>query len=259
MRIFCLKVGGSSIDEENFLPELGLSIKKVIDSIFPVIVHGGGKDITKQLKLLNREFSFVDGMRVTDAEVLRVVEMVLSGDVNKRIVNALLNSGVTAAGFSGVDASLFTASKLLLDGKDIGFVGKIEKVSTLLIDICKEKKIVPVISPISRGVDGTLYNVNADPAASELAIAMKADDLIFISDIPGVIIDNNVRREIKIFEIEKLIKEGHITGGMIPKLRSAADAIKRGVKRIHICNWKGIETLENILKNSVEAGTVISE
>lgn len=259
MKTVCIKIGGSTVDAEGLLKELAKSIKALPPDTFPVIVHGGGKDIARQLKLLNREFTFVEGMRVTDAEMVKIVQMVLSGDVNKRIVNELLCEGVMAAGFSGVDTSLFSASRMLINGQDIGLVGNIDSVSTVLITTLQDAGIVPVISPISRDDRGTVYNVNADLAASELAMALEADDLIFISDVPGVLIDDNVRKEIKISEIEPLIRDGIISGGMIPKLRSAADAVRRRVKRVHICGWVDNSTLENELARSASSGTVIFE
>jgi acetylglutamate kinase len=257
MRTVCIKIGGSTVDAEGLLFELGQSIKTLVADAFPIIVHGGGKDIARQLELLNKEFTFIEGMRVTDAEMVKIVQMVLSGDVNKRIVNALLKQGVNAFGFSGVDGNLFEASKMLMKGQDIGFVGQIDKVNTSIIDIFKAGSIIPVISPISRDASGCIYNVNADLAASELAMAIKADDLVFVSDVPGVLIDKKVRSEIRTSEIEGLIAAGHITGGMIPKLRSAADAVNRGVGRVHICGWKDSSTLRNELTTSTSVGTVI--
>jgi acetylglutamate kinase len=257
MRTVCIKIGGSTVDAEGLLRELGQSIHKLLPASFPIIVHGGGKDIARQLELLNKQFTFIDGMRVTDSEMVKIVQMVLSGDVNKRIVNALLMEKIQAVGFSGVDGNLFKASRMLMRGQDIGFVGKIETVNTTLIDIFKTNSIVPVISPISRDDFGCIYNVNADLAASELAMALKADDLIFVSDVPGVLIDDAVRKEIQTDEIESLIAQGHITGGMIPKLRSAADAVHRGVGKVHICGWKDSETLRNELTSATSTGTVI--
>lgn len=257
MKTIVIKIGGATVDAEGLLRELGQSIHKLLPSSFPVVVHGGGKDIARQLALLNKEFTFIEGMRVTDSEMVKIVQMVLSGDVNKRIVNALQQENVRAFGFSGVDDNLFLASRMLMKGQDIGFVGNIDKVNTSLIDICKNNSLIPVISPISRDIEGNIFNVNADLAASELAMALKADDLIFISDVPGVLIDGVVRKEISITEIEELIKQGYITGGMIPKLRSAADAVKRGVGRVHICGWKDSETLRNELTTSKSEGTVI--
>ncbi len=257
MNTVIIKIGGSTIDARGLLSELGQSIGMLSEDNFPIVVHGGGKDIAKQLDLLNKEFTFVEGMRVTDAETVNVVQMVLSGDVNKRIVNALLGENVPAAGISGVDGGLFTASKMLQKQQDIGFVGKIEQVNTAFIDLFKSARLVPVVSPVSRGSDGAIYNVNADLAASELAMALNADDLIFVSDVPGVMIDDEMRRQIHTDEIEELIAAGHITGGMIPKLRSSADAIRKGVTRVHICGWHNSETLRNELTGGETAGTVI--
>jgi acetylglutamate kinase len=257
MRTVCIKIGGATVDAEGLLRELGQSINKLLPNAFPVIVHGGGKDIARHLDLLNKEFTFIEGMRVTDKEMVKIVQMVLSGDVNKRIVNTLLMEGVPAFGFSGVDANLFEASKMTMKGQDIGFVGKIEKVNTDIINVCRQNKLIPVISPISRDLAGAIYNVNADLAASELAMALKADDLIFVSDVPGVLINKAVRKEIRTSEIEGLIDQGHITGGMVPKLRSAAEAVHRGVARVHICGWKDSETLRNELTTSTSTGTVI--
>lgn len=257
MRTVCIKIGGSTVDAEGLLRELGQSIRMLMADAFPIVIHGGGKDIARQLEMLNKEFTFIEGMRVTDGEMVTIVQRVLSGDVNKRIVNALLLEKIQAFGFSGVDGNLFEASKMLLHGQDIGFVGKIDKVNTPLIDIFKSKNIVPVISPISRDTAGCIYNVNADLAASELAMALKADDLIFVSDVPGVLIDKKVRKEIRTSEIEDLIAQGHITGGMIPKLRSAAEAVQKGVGKVHICGWKDSTTLRNELTTSTSSGTVI--
>ncbi|MBN1128331.1 MAG: acetylglutamate kinase [Chitinispirillaceae bacterium] len=257
MKTVCIKIGGSTVDATGLLQELGQSIAKLLPATFPIIVHGGGKDIARMLDKLDKEYSFVEGMRVTDAEMVSIVQMVLSGDVNKRIVNLLLKEGVIAAGISGVDGNLFEVSKMLMRGHDIGLVGKIEKVNTAVIDAFKPCKIVPVISPLSRDKTGTIYNVNADLAASELAMAIKADDLIFVSDVPGVLIDDVVQKEIRTGEIEGLISRGHVTGGMIPKLRSAADAVHRGVKRVHICGWRDSATLQQQLLKDTATGTVI--
>lgn len=257
MRTVVIKIGGATVDAPGLIRELGQSIRMLLPNSFPVVVHGGGKDIARQLSLLNKDFTFIEGMRVTDGDMVKIVQMVLSGDVNKRIVNTLLQENVSAFGFSGVDNNLFIASKLLMRGQDIGFVGKIDKVNTSLINICKLNSLIPVISPISRGEDGAIYNVNADLAASELAMALKADDLVFVSDVPGVLIDNKVRKEIRTSEIEELIKAGHITGGMVPKLRSAAEAVNRGVTRVHICGWKDSQTLRNELTTDTSEGTVI--
>lgn len=257
MKTVCIKIGGSTVDAEGLLRELGRSIRELLPDVFPIIIHGGGKEIARHLKQLNRKFTFIEGMRVTDAKMVKVVQMVLSGDINKKIVNALIVEGVNAVGFSGIDASLFTASRMLVNGKDIGLVGRIDAVSPKLIDTCRSACLTPVISPISRDSSGCIYNVNADLAASELAMAIKADDLIFVSDVPGVLVDDVTRKEIRTSEIETLVAKGHVTGGMVPKLRSAADAVHHGVKRVHICGWNDHSTLGNELSRSSTSGTVI--
>ncbi len=258
MSIVCIKIGGSTVDSKGLLQELGISLKSLLDQGHqPVIIHGGGKDIARNLKKLNKKFSFVEGHRVTDKKALETVQMVLSGDVNKRIVNALLNCNVTAMGISGVDGNLFEADKLLIKGKDIGFVGTITRVNTNVIEAQHGASMVPVISPVSRDSSGVIYNVNADLAASELAVALKADHLIFLSDVEGVLIDGKVRHEIRNAEIEDLISTGHITDGMVPKVRSAKDAVYRGVYKIHICSWYGPNTIQSELAVETSQGTVI--
>ena len=255
-RTVCIKIGGATIDAAGLLQELGRSVAGLAPDVFPVIVHGGGKDISRFLDLMKRDVVFIEGMRVTDASTVAIVQMVLSGDVNKRIVNALLKEGVNALGMSGVDGNLFTASKMLMHGKDIGFVGSIDRVNTAIVDMCREHGMAPVVSPISRDAAGNIYNVNADLAASELAMALRADDLIFVSDVAGVRIDDAVRPVIGAGKIEGLIASGQVTGGMIPKLRSAAGAVRRGVGRVHICGWRDGATLERQLAGDA-AGTVI--
>jgi acetylglutamate kinase len=146
---------------------------------------------------------------------------------------------------------------MLMQGKDIGFVGRIDKVTPTLIEMCRKNMVVPVVSPISRDAAGNTYNVNADLAASELAMAIKADDLIFVSDVPGLMVDDVVVKEVKTSAIEELIARGHVTGGMIPKLRSAAEAVHRGVKRVHICGWTGSRSLQQQLTKGEGTGTVI--
>jgi acetylglutamate kinase len=256
MKTICIKIGGSTIDTDGLLQSLAKSIHRLqADGLFPIVVHGGGKDIARHLKLLKKEFTFIEGMRVTDAETMMAVQMVLSGDVNKRIVSTLLTEKVQAIGLSGVDANLFEAEKLLVLGQDIGFVGSIRSVNTQVIEMCKQFGMTPVISPVSRDQAGAIYNVNADLAAGELAIALQADHLIFISDVPGVSIYGQIRQEILIAEVEELITNGHITGGMIPKIRSAAEAVARGVGRVHICG--SIDQLSDELNIDTSHGTVI--
>ena len=258
MKIVLIKIGGSTVDATGLLQELGDGINKLIrNNFFPVVVHGGGKDIARNLKKLNREFEFIEGQRVTDPEMMETVQMVLSGDVNKRIVNAFLTRNIFATGISGVDGALLEAEKLLVKGKDIGLVGKIKNVNPKLINICKESNITPVISPVSRNSEGTIFNVNADVAASEIAIALNAEHLIFISDVQGVLINKKVKSKIRCSQIDNFIESGDITGGMIPKLQSASEAVSKGVGKVHICSWQNENTLVNELDIKTSNGTVI--
>lgn len=259
MKTVLIKIGGSTLDAPDFLPQLAESVKGIAANYFPIIVHGGGKDIARQLDLQNKEYCFVEGMRVTDAHTAGVVQMVLSGDVNKRIVNALQTAGVKSIGISGVDCGFLTASRLLIKGLDIGFVGKIDTIDLTIIDLCRNSGIVAVVSPISRDAQGNIYNVNADLAAGEIAKKCRAEHLVFVSDVPGVKIYNTVKRMIKISEIETLISSGHITGGMAPKVRSAAEAVSAGVNQVHICGWNGPATFSQELGPSTMTGTVIVE
>ena len=259
METVLIKIGGSTLDAPDFLSQLAESIKGIAANYFPIIVHGGGKDIARQLDLQNKEYSFVEGMRVTDEHTVGVVQMVLSGDVNKRIVNALQTVGVKSIGISGVDCGLMTASRMLIKGRDIGFVGRIDAIDLTIIDLCKENGIVAVVSPISRDARGTIFNVNADLAASEIAKKCRAEHLVFVSDVPGVKIDNTVKSIIKISELEALITSGQITGGMAPKVRGAAEAVLAGVKQVHICGWNGPQTLSQEMGPLTMTGTVIVE
>jgi len=254
----CVKIGGSIIDMPGMLDEFAEAVCRLQSAgHFPIVVHGGGKDIGRQLALLNKQFSFIEGLRVTDAETLRTVQMVLCGDVNKRIVNALLGRGMSAIGLCGIDMGLFTAEKLLVNGQDIGFVGAITRVDTRGIDICRANAIIPVISPVSRSAAGEIFNVNADAAAAELAQAARCDHLLFVSDVDGVLVDGTVTHQIRINDIEKLAAAQYVTGGMLPKLRSAAEAVRNGVGQVHICGWHGPATLLHELSPDTMRGTVV--
>lgn len=265
-----IKIGGSTVDTPGLLEEFAQSVERFRHNHIPIIVHGGGKDIARQLDKLNKESVFVEGMRVTDAESVRVVQMVLSGDVNKRIVHELVQIGVPALGLSGIDGGLLGAAKLLVNGQDIGYVGEICVVRCEIIRALSDAGYIAVISPVSCGArvsrsggghtyTGDIYNVNADSAAGEIAKAMKVGDLVFISDVPGVKIGGSVRKIIRISEIESLIASGEATGGMIPKLRSAAAAVEAGVTRVHICGWHGADTLLDEMNETTSQGTTIQK
>ncbi len=250
-------MGGSILDAENVLAEFAESVSLILPEHDVVIVHGGGKDIGRQLQRMGREFKFIDGLRVTDDEVIDVVEMVLSGIVNKWITRALGKRGIKAAGISGTDLDLFHATKLVVKGGDLGYVGAIEQVNTELIEALLSNSIVPVVSPISIGPGYRAYNVNADHAACKLAEAWKADDLIYITDVHGISVGDEIRSQIRIDEVEGLIDSGDITGGMIPKILSSASAVIQGVGRVHIIGWKGPSSIIDSLDENKHWGTTI--
>jgi acetylglutamate kinase len=245
------------MDDPAFYRIFALAIKRIVKGYFPVIIHGGGKEISRQLDLLKKEVVFIEGLRVTDQESVNVVQMVLSGAINKRIVNALQSAGVNALGLSGVDAGLLTAEKMRVNGRDVGFVGKIRSVDTQVLELCKTGNIVPVISPVSRGRTGTIFNVNADVAACKIAAQLKAAHLLFVSDVRGVMCAGTVVKKLTPPAIARACKEGVITGGMIPKVRSAENAVKQGVTCVHICGWQAHKTFENELCKNKATGTVI--
>ena len=252
-------MGGSTLDAENVLTEFAEAVSLVHHDNELVIVHGGGKDVGRQLEHMGREFTFIDGLRVTDDDVIDVVEMVLSGTVNKWIARALGKKGLRSAGISGTDLGLFHATKLEVKGGDLGYVGAIERVNIELLEVLLEQDIVPVISPISIGPEYRAYNVNADHAASKLAVAWKADDLIYITDVPGITVGGGIRARIRFDEVEELINSGDITGGMIPKVMNSAASVIDGVGRVHIIGWKGPDSIIDSLDESKHWGTIIEK
>ncbi len=251
-------MGGSTLDTEDILDQFAESIRMLPKDDKTVIVHGGGKDIGRQLKKMGREFTFIDGLRVTDEETIDVVEMVLSGLVNKWIARALERKGLRAVGLSGTDLQLSRAVKLVVEGGDLGYVGAIETVNTELIDLLIGHDIVPVVSPISVGTDVRAYNVNADHAACRLAEEWHADDLIYITDVPGIKIRDEIRPRIGIDTVDSILGSGAITGGMIPKLMNAASAVRQGVGRVHIIGWEGPSSIIDSLNEAKHFGTVIA-
>jgi len=256
-RKIVVKMGGSTLDTENVLSEFAEAVERVRDDCDVVVVHGGGKDIARQLERMGRKFEFIDGLRVTDDEIIDVVEMVLSGIVNKWITRALERHGVRACGVSGTDLGLFHAEKLVVESGDLGYVGYIESVDTDLVEILLASGVTPVVSPISIGPEYRAYNVNADHAACKLAEAWGADDLIFITDVPGIRIGNELKDVIRVRDVEPFIDAGEITGGMIPKLMNAASAVIGGVGRVHIIGWKGPSSIADSVDPDVHWGTVV--
>jgi len=208
----------------------------------PLIVHGGGPEITRMLEKLGHKTEFVDGQRVTSAEDMRVVEMVLTGKVNTEIVGLINTLGGRAVGLSGKDARLLQARKQPpRPGKpDLGFVGEIEAVDPSVLETLLQGNYMPVVSPVGMGADGSSYNINADVAAAELAVAAKAKKLIFLTDVPGILDENGQRlSELKAPELAARAKEGRtIKGGMAVKAAGILRALEGGVEAVHVVDGR---------------------
>ena len=251
-----VKIGGSMAEDRQCLEELATDLARLATSgVRVALVHGGGKDINRNLQWLGQEPRFVDGLRYTDAAAMDMVEMTLSGRVNKLLVRLLLAAGTKPCGISGVDAGLFSATPLREDGA-LGQVGKVTGVKTEIISTLWAGGFVPVVSPVSLGPDGQSWNVNADDAAAALASALVADRLVFVSDVPGVLdADKNRIASLDLAAIEELIASGVANGGMIPKLRGCVQTVASGVAGVVISGWTGTGSLDRILDG--KAGTII--
>ena len=235
-----LKVGGAELEEGAALEALTEAIAQFVAERNLIIVHGGGSDIAKLQKRLGLVPRFIDGLRVTDEESLWAAEMALSGTVNKRLTAHLVQRGVRALGLSGVDAGLLRARPLAHPKGDLGRVGEIEHVETSCLLDLLAKGFIPVISPISLGSDGHPFNVNADHAALAIAKALHVHEMIFLTNVPGVLVQGELLAQIDPQTAEKLIATGEISGGMIPKVRSALAAIAQGVQTVRITNLEGL-------------------
>lgn len=196
----------------------------------PVIVHGGGPEVSKAMHEMGHEPRFVEGLRVTTAEGLRITEMVLSGTINKDITARLNTAGGSGVGLSGKDAGLIMARKMdSLNGVDLGFVGEITHINPSILNLLLENGYIPVISPLGMGEDGTTYNINADTAASRIAGALAAEKLIFMTDVEGVLRAGKLVSAMSVDEAGRLISEGVIDGGMIPKVEAILHGLAHGV------------------------------
>ncbi len=239
-RVTLVKVGGAELKEGPALQSLVGALVQMTLAGHVVIVHGGGSEIAELQKRLGIEPRFVEGLRVTDEESLRVAEMVLSGLVNKRLVGHLVMAGVRAIGLSGVDAGLLRGERLRHPVGDLGRVGEIQQVQVDCLYGLLEQGFTPVISPISLGSDGHPLNVNADHAALAIAGALRPAEAFFLTDVPGVKLDGQVLESLDARRAEAMIQSQQITGGMIPKVRSALQAIAAGASRVRITNLEGL-------------------
>jgi hypothetical protein len=263
-----IKYGGSAmvnpVAREQFIQDIVL-MKYV--GINPVIVHGGGPEINEMLQKIGKESKFIDGNRVTDEETVEIVEMVLSGKVNKGIVADINKYGGKAAGLSGKDGNMVFVEKKFaeVDGEkiDIGFVGEIKEINTEVIKLLEPNDVIPVISSIGVDKNGQTYNINADYVAGAIAGKLQADRLVFLTDVDGILLDYNNKQtlidEIDVEKVNNLIEREIISGGMLPKVTTCLDAIENGVENVVILNGKLEHSLLLELFTEEGAGTLIKK
>ncbi len=237
-----VKYGGAAMQNDDLTNKIlqDITLLKFV-GVNPIVVHGGGPDINALLLALNIEPKFENGLRVTDEKTMEIVQMTLTGKINKAIVAKLNAMGGRAIGLCGIDANLITAKKLPpKNGVDLGQVGQITGVNTKLLNLLTKDEYIPVIAPIGIGENGESYNINADTAASEIAVALKAEKLMFLTDTDGVRTDANDPETLihfmSVSDVLSRIEDGTICGGMIPKVQGAINSIQCGVNRTHILN-----------------------
>ena len=241
-KVIVVKYGGSAMVDEQLKKSVisDVTLLKLV-GFKPIIVHGGGKEISKWVGKVGKEAQFINGLRVTDEETMEIAEMVL-GRVNKSLVTMVEKLGVKAVGISGKDGGLLKVKKKYADGKDIGYVGEITDVDPNILYDLMEKDFLPIICPVGLDDEFNTYNINADDAACAIARAVGANKLAFLTDIEGLYRDfedkSSLISEIKVKEAKELIAGGTIGGGMLPKLSNCIDAIEAGVSRVHIIDGR---------------------
>ncbi len=242
-----IKYGGNAMTEERLKRGFARDVILLkLVGINPVVVHGGGPQIDQALKKIGKQGTFIQGMRVTDEETMEVVEWVLGGEVQQDIVLLINQYGGQAVGLTGKDGGLINARKMLIPDRenagkllDIGFVGEVESINPAVVRALQDDAFIPVISPIGVGEDGQAYNINADLVAGKLATVLGAEKLVMMTNIPGVMDkDGNLLTDLSAREIDDLFADGTISGGMLPKISSALDAAKSGVKSVHIVDGR---------------------
>lgn len=267
--VFVIKYGGHAMGDEGLADRFARDVvllKQV--GIHPIVVHGGGPQIGAMLERLKIQSNFVDGLRVTDSATVEIVEMVLSGSINKQIVDAINRAGGRAIGLSGKDGHMIEARKLTRTTRDpdsniekvldLGFVGEPERIDTTVLDEFRKSDIIPVIAPIGAGRNGETYNINADTAAGALAGAMRAAKLIMLTDVAGLMNRNKeLISELSVEEARMLMKDGTISGGMIPKIETCIHALEQDVRSVHILDGRvpHVMLIETFTKYGV--GTMI--
>ena len=251
-----IKLGGRAFETTAHFSELAAALKKM-KQYEVIIVHGGGADITRALQNARRQAVFIDGLRMTTKEDMHIVETVLSRQVNTRIVTHLTEHGIACQQLSGRSQGLFMVKPLIRNGKNLGYVGEIERVNSAVVLNAIERGLTPVISPVSADESGISYNVNADTAAAALAIDLNCQDLIYFTDVPGISVENKHIASLSVDKAREYIASGAIHGGMVAKLESVFSALAAGVGRVHICQWQGENTLTGILGQQPKNGTTI--
>lgn len=233
-----IKYGGNAMNDEAITTTILQDIAALkIVGVNPILVHGGGPEINKMLSRLGIKPQFKNGMRVTDESTMEIAQMILCGKINKNIVGELNSMGVKAIGLCGKDSQLIKAENL---DPDLGYVGKITEINAKLLDILAKDEFIPVIASIATDERGNSYNVNADVAAAAIGAAMHAEKLLFLSDIDGIMANKDDRESlidrITVSELRKMIDNGSISGGMVPKANSCIDAIERGINSVFVLN-----------------------
>ncbi|HPF60094.1 MAG TPA: acetylglutamate kinase [Candidatus Competibacteraceae bacterium] len=249
-KTFVIKYGGNAMENDELKNSFARDIVLMkLVGFNPVVVHGGGPQISQLLKRIGKESRFVDGMRVTDSETMDVVEMVLGGQVNKEIVNNVNRHGGRAVGLTGKDGDLIRARKLTISRKspeleapeiiDIGHVGEVASIDASIVNTLIQDDFIPIIAPIGVGNDGESYNINADLVAGKIAEVLNAEKLILLTDITGVLDqEGHLLTGLDARQVQALIDDGTIHGGMLPKIACALDAVRSGVKAAHILDGR---------------------
>ncbi len=258
-KIIVIKYGGNAMISEDLKMQVMEDIVLLsLIGVKPVLVHGGGPEISEMLKRVGKESVFVDGLRVTDKETAEIVQMVLAGKINKHLVNLLGEFGGSAIGISGIDAHLIEAE---VKDERLGFVGEVTKVNVQPILDLLEKEYIPVVSTVGCDNEGNAYNINADTAASFIAGALKAERLITMTDIPGILRDVNdpdsIIKKVNTDEARQLFADGIISGGMIPKVQCCIDAIEMGVNKVTILDGRVPHAVLLELLTDEGAGTMV--
>ncbi len=246
-RTIVIKYGGNAMTDETLKQKFAKDVVMLkLVGMNPVVVHGGGPQINVMLDKLGKKGEFIQGMRVTDAETMEVVAMVLGGQVNKEIVNMINQHGGKAVGLTGLDGNFIHAKKLLMEDLknpenriDVGHVGEIKGIDPSIINFLDSDDFIPVVAPIGKGEDGEIYNINADVVAGKLAEVLHAEKLVLLTNTPGVLDkDGELLTGVTPAQIDEMVADGTLSGGMLPKISSAMDAARSGVNSVHIIDGR---------------------